>query len=73
MIAPNGKITKTLRKAAEICEKQTMSRVMHAPYTIEQDEDRVVCACSAQARWGAVGDSATRSESAAGGRQLTSR
>jgi predicted RNase H-like HicB family nuclease len=43
-----------------------MSRVIHVPYTVEQDEDGVWCA-SAQLRpgVGAVGDGATREEAVA--------
>ena len=43
-----------------------MSRVVHVPYTIEQDEDGVWCA-SAQLRpgVGAVGDGATPEEAIA--------
>jgi len=43
-----------------------MSRVIHVPYTVEQDEDGVWCA-SAQLRpgVGAVGDGATRDEAIA--------
>ena len=43
-----------------------MSRVIHVPYTLEQDEDGVWCA-SAQLRpgAGAVGDGATADEAIA--------
>jgi predicted RNase H-like HicB family nuclease len=45
---------------------ETMSRVVHVPYTVEQDEDGVWCA-SAQLRpgVGAVGDGATPEEAIA--------
>jgi predicted RNase H-like HicB family nuclease len=47
-----------------------MSRVIHLPYTLEQDEDGVCCA-SAQLRpgVGAVGDGATPEEAIADLRQ----
>ena len=50
----------------DICENRHMSRVIHLPYTLEQDEDGVWCA-SAQLRpgVGAVGDGATPEEAIA--------
>jgi len=45
---------------------KTMSRVIHVPYTLEQDEDGIWCA-AAQLRpgVGAVGDGATAEEAIA--------
>lgn len=50
-----------VRCATPVCDNETVTRVVHVPYAVEQDEDGVWCA-SAQLRpgVGAVGDGPTQ-------------
>src|ERR1700729_1404220 len=54
------------RRVVKTCNTDTVTRVVHVPYVIEQDEDGVWCA-SALLRpgVGAVGDGATQEEAIA--------